>query len=487
MIGVYNTNGRTISSLLFLLCSLFLRLQHHVVNAKKLPFLTKRTTGTFAANNDKVRSLVHDLVLPIKGGDDGETKKKKKWDNDDNWFPGKTQPIDGCVRVSYDYMYEFMMDVFNSYDIVGDDATIAATVLIEADKRGIYSHGIGRLKPIYCDRMDWGILYPHAKMEIENDHGAVAMVNGNLGLGLVIGPYCMDLAIKKAKEYGVGVVVAKNSTHYGIAGYYATMATEAGCIGFSTTNARPSIAPTYGVQGMLGTNPLCFGIPTDEKYPFVIDCATSVNQRGKIEKYARDGQPTPPGQVVDNKGNIRTDTDEILKDLVTGKAALCPVGGAGDEMGGYKGYGWALAAELLCTAFQQGPFGDDITGVDKNDPTKKASMSLGHIFIAIDVTKFGVPLAAFQNSAGNLLRWIRSGNKDPNGPGKIWTPGEPEYDHRTQTMKKESESATTTKSIGSNGAFMIPPALQNDMKQLRDEKRFSEELKKKYSKFEWEE
>jgi L-2-hydroxycarboxylate dehydrogenase (NAD+) len=120
-------------------------------------------------------------------------------------------------------------------------------------------------------------------------------------------------------QHGVGFVVAKNSTHYGIAGYYATMASSSGCIGFTGTNARPSIAPTFGVEPMLGTNPLCFGIPSDDEFPFVIDCATSVNQRGKIERYAREGKDTPKGCVIDNDGIERTDTEGILKDMVLGK------------------------------------------------------------------------------------------------------------------------------------------------------------------------
>ena len=148
----------------------------------------------------------------------------------------------------------------------------------------------------------------------------------------------MNLAIEKAKKHGIGFVVAKNSTHYGIAGYYATMATQRGCIGFTGTNARPSIAPTFGVEPCLGTNPLTFGFPTDESFPFVIDCATSINQRGKIEKYERLGMDTPKGMVIDHQGNERTDSSGILVDMAQGKCALCPVGGAGDEMGGYKGY-----------------------------------------------------------------------------------------------------------------------------------------------------
>lgn len=148
----------------------------------------------------------------------------------------------------------------------------------------------------------------------------------------------MQMAIDKAKKHGVGFVAVRNSTHYGIAGYYTTMATAHGCIGFSGTNARPSIAATFGAEPMLGTNPLCFGIPSDDPFPFVIDCATSINQRGKIERYGREGLPTPRGCVVDDQGIERTDTEGILKDMVLGKCFLTPVGGAGAELGGYKGY-----------------------------------------------------------------------------------------------------------------------------------------------------
>ncbi|EKX42168.1 hypothetical protein GUITHDRAFT_74129, partial [Guillardia theta CCMP2712] len=330
------------------------------------------------------------------------------------------------------------------YGVPEDEANTAADVLIEADKRGISSHGIGRLKPIYCDRLDDGILRSTAPLTIIKDNDATAIVDGNNGLGLTIGPACMKMAIDKAKKHGIGCVIVQNSTHYGIAGYYATMATQAGCVGFSTTNARPSIAPTFGVEGMMGTNPLCFGIPTDEEFPFVIDCATSVNQRGKIERYGREGKPTPRGQVIDLDGNERTDTEGILQDLVKGRAALCPVGGAGDEMGGYKGYGWAATVELLCTAFQSGPFGEELAGVDRKTGAKKP-MPLGHIFLAIDIESM-CDLPTFKKNAGNFLRAVRSSKKDPKGPGRIWTAGEPEHCARTEKMAA--------------GGFFIPPALQ---------------------------
>ncbi|GMH49611.1 hypothetical protein TrRE_jg5001, partial [Triparma retinervis] len=218
-------------------------------------------------------------------------------------LPSSTPPPSSSAPpaiISFEFMTAFMKDVFLSYGVPEKEATICADVLIESDKRGIDSHGIGRLKPIYCDRIDKGILHPYKPIDILKETDTTAMVDGNLGLGLYIGPHCMNIAIEKAKKHGVGFVVAKNSTHYGIAGYYATMASDAGCIGFTGTNARPSIAPTFGVEPMLGTNPLCFGIPSDDDFPFVIDCATSVNQRGKIERYAREGKETPKGCVIDN-------------------------------------------------------------------------------------------------------------------------------------------------------------------------------------------
>ena len=177
--------------------------------------------------------------------------------------------------IDFDYMKQFMKEVFVSYGVPEDRAETCSDVLIEADKRGIDSHGLGRLKPIYCDRIDQGILWPNKPIHIVKETDTTALVDGNLGLGLYIGPYCMQMAIDKAKKHGVGFVAVQNSTHYGIAGYYATMATEAGCIGFTGTNARPSIAPTFGVEPMLGEFTLlgihiccvCHGVTTKTTMP----------------------------------------------------------------------------------------------------------------------------------------------------------------------------------------------------------------------------
>ncbi len=160
--------------------------------------------------------------------------------------------VEKPIIVEFDYMKQFMKDVFLSYGCTEDQAEISSDVLIEADKRGIDSHGLGRLKPIYCDRIDKGILWANKPVTIIKETETTALVDGNLGLGLYIGPYCMKMAIEKAKKYGVGFVAVQRSTHYGIAGYYSSMAADAGCVGLCGTNARPSIAPTFGVEPMLG-------------------------------------------------------------------------------------------------------------------------------------------------------------------------------------------------------------------------------------------
>ena len=194
-------------------------------------------------------------------------------------------------------------------------------------------------------------------------------------------------------------------------------------IGITGTNARPSIAPTFGVENMLGTNPLTFGMPTDEAFPFVLDCATSIVQRGKIEYYARIGKDTPAGQVIGRNGEALTDSVEILDDLNAGKAALAPLGGIGEDLAGYKGYGYATVVEILSAALQQGNFLRALSGIGPNK--EKIPFHLGHFFIAIDTEAF-MGLDAFKKTAGDILRDLRNSTKAPDAE-RIYTAGEKEY------------------------------------------------------------
>lgn len=322
-----------------------------------------------------------------------------------------------------EFLENFMQSVLTKTGVPEEDASIMADVLITSDKRGIDSHGIGRFKPIYIDRIEQGIVNPITKIDIVKDTFTTAVLDANNGMGHVVSKKAMALAIDKAKQYGMGMVVVRNSSHYGFAGYYPLMATKEGLIGITGTNARPSIAPTFGVDNMLGTNPLTFGIPTDEEFDFVLDCATSTTQRGKIEQYAREGKDLPEGWVIDRNGKTQTDPNQVLEDLIDRNAALTPLGGIGEETSGHKGYGYATVVEILSSALQTGPFLTALSGY--NDDGQAAPYRLGHFFIAINIENF-TTLDQFKKTTGDILRQLRNSTVAP-GCDRIYTAGEKEY------------------------------------------------------------
>lgn len=325
--------------------------------------------------------------------------------------------------IPFDTMEQFMVDVFMGVGVPEEDARICADVLITSDKRGIDSHGIGRLKPIYYDRIRQGIQNPVTRFEVVREGMTTAVVDGHDGMGHVISKKAMEMAIDKARKYGMGMVAVRNSTHYGIAGYYTMMAAEAGMIGITGTNARPSIAPTFGIENMLGTNPITFGMPTDEEFPFVLDCATSITQRGKIEVYERLGKELPEGWVIGEDGRPKTDSHQVLDDLVSGTAALAPLGGIGEELGGYKGYGYATVVEILSAALQGGSFLKGLLGFSPEGQPQP--YHLGHFFMAVNITEF-TELDTFKATTGQILRELRNSRKAP-GCQRIYTAGEKEY------------------------------------------------------------
>lgn len=325
--------------------------------------------------------------------------------------------------IDFNTLERFMTDVFIKVGVPEADARICADVLITSDKRGIDSHGIGRLKPIYIDRIRQGIQNPVTHFETLREGKTTAVVDGHDGMGHVISKRAMEMAIDKARNHGMGMVAVRNSTHYGIAGYYTMMAAEAGMIGITGTNARPSIAPTFGVENMLGTNPITFGIPTDEDFPFVLDCATSITQRGKIEVYERLGKELPAGWVIGADGSAKTDSHQVLTDLVQGTAALAPLGGIGEELGGYKGYGYATVVEILSAALQGGSFLKGLLGFDPAGNPQP--YHLGHFFMAVSIEEF-TELSTFKHTSGEILRQLRASKKAP-GCDRIYTAGEKEY------------------------------------------------------------
>ncbi|MFX0021538.1 MAG: Ldh family oxidoreductase [Candidatus Hermodarchaeota archaeon] len=328
---------------------------------------------------------------------------------------------DDIVFIDSKILESFMRDVFIGLGVPKEDAEIIADVLITSDLRGIESHGVQRCK-MYYDRIKQGIYEAKTKIDVIKEGPTTALLDGNCGMGHVIAYKAMKMAIEKAKKYGLGAVAVRNSTHFGIAGYYSLMAIKEGMIGMTVTNARPSIPPTFGCEPMLGTNPLTIGAPTSEKFPFLLDCATSIIQRGKVEVNARINKPLPENTVIDDKGEIMRDPNEVLEKMLDRKASLLPLGGKGEETAGYKGYGYATVVELLSAALQEGIFLRDTLGIVENGQKR---LKVGHFFLAINLENF-FGLDSFKKTAGNIMRDLRESRKIP-GTKRIYTAGEKEY------------------------------------------------------------
>jgi len=328
-------------------------------------------------------------------------------------------------------LVQFMVAALEKMGVPGDDAKIIADVLITSDLWGVRSHGVAHLK-MYHERMKKGLQLPMTDWKVVKDSQATAVIDGGNGMGMVVGYHAMKLAIEKARQYGLGAVAVRNSSHYGVAGYYPLMAAKEGLVGLSVTNAHPSTAPTFGVKPMLGTNPIAVAAPTDEAFPYMYDAATSIVPRGKIEVAARAGKPIPEGWVINQDGVSATDSSNMIEDMNEGKVALLPVGGLGELTGGHKGYGLATMVEIFSAAFQDGTFLWGLTDTDAEG--KPQFLRIGHFFLAIDVEHF-IPLEVFKKISGNMMRELRESPKSPGQP-RIYTAGEKEY-YSTQRIQAE--------------------------------------------------
>ncbi len=325
----------------------------------------------------------------------------------------------------------FMKDTFQALGVPGDEAAICADVLIVADLRGIESHGIGRLK-YYYDRIKRGQHHTTTEIKVIKETETTAIMDGQHGMGHVIAYRAMRMAMDKARQYGLGAVTVRNSTHFGIAGYYPLMAAREGLMGLTMTNARPAIAPTFSTEPMLGTNPIAFAAPSDGPHPFCFDGATSIIQRGKVEVLARAEKLIPPGCVIDAEGNPLTDPDQALKDFGKATAALLPLGGAGEELAGYKGYDLATMVEILSASLCAGLFMKDLLGFAP-DGSQRPYM-LGHFFLAIDIEHF-IPLAVSRFITGQIMRALQAARKTP-GAERIYVAGEKEHENEQRIREQ---------------------------------------------------
>lgn len=309
----------------------------------------------------------------------------------------------------------FIRDCMEAVGTPRNHAEALGDLLVEADYRGHYSHGMNRLE-LYINDITGGTCDSKAVPKILKETPATAWVDGMNGLGAVIGNFCMELAMKKAKEVGVGWVCAKQSNHYGIAGKYSLMAIEKKLIGMSFTNTSPFMTPTRGIKAALGTNPLALGAPGKDGDSFVLDMATTAVAVGKIEIQRRKNAPIPEGWAQDDKGNITTNAEVAFN-----SAALMPVGGA-EITSGYKGYGLGLMVETLCGILSGSQYGPNIRGWGTH--THDVA-NLGQCFIAVDPECFA---PGFDGRMSDLMDTIR--NMEPADPNKpILIAGDPERIH----------------------------------------------------------
>jgi LDH2 family malate/lactate/ureidoglycolate dehydrogenase len=353
------------------------------------------------------------------------------------------------VRVPVDKVTAFIRASLAGMGVPAGDIDVITDVLITSDLWGIPSHGIAHLR-MYHERIKASLQLPVTLLTTVKETETTAVHDGGNGMGMVIGHRAMQLAIDKARRYGLGAVAVRNSSHYGIAGYYARMAVREGMVGISMTNAHPSTAPTFGVQPMMGTNPIAVGVPSDEPFPFLFDASTSVVTRGKIEVAARAKKPIPTGWAIGQDGQAITDSTTLIEKMNRDTAALLPIGGLGELLGGHKGYGLAAVVEIFSAAFQQGAFLSELHDTDSQG--RPNFLRIGHFFLAMDVARF-LPLDEFRRTVGSILRELRASAKAP-GEEQIYTAGE-KADANTQRVLAEGVE--------------IAPGVQRALLKLRDE------------------
>jgi len=289
-----------------------------------------------------------------------------------------------------------------------DDAQVTADVLVAANLRGIDSHGVARTRR-YVQGLRDGVMLAKPDIRIIHQTPVTALVDGGAGLGQVVGVEGMRFAIEKALQAGAGFVAVRNSNHYGIAGYYAMMALDEGLMGISMTNAATLVVPTFGRDAVLGTNPLSISVPTGEERPFVLDMATSVVTRGKVEEYDRLEKPLLRGWATDARGVPTDDPGAVLTNLRDrAGGGILPLGGAGEELSGHKGYGLALLVDILCGVLPGAGYATYV--YPKDDAGDPLPSNIGHFFGALRVDSFR-PLEEFKASMDDIIRILRNSAK----------------------------------------------------------------------------
>jgi L-2-hydroxycarboxylate dehydrogenase (NAD+) len=314
---------------------------------------------------------------------------------------------------------EFTERVLRTLGVPEADARVAADVLSSADRRGIDSHGVARLST-YVELLGAGRINANPHPRLVRETPSTATLDGDNGLGLVVGPRANDLAMDKAEKVGTGWVAVCNTNHYGIAGYYPLRALERDMIGWSMTNSSRGVAPLWGAERMLGTNPIAIAFPGLEEPPIVVDMATSAVAYGKIEIAQRMGKTIPEGWAIDREGRPTTDPAAM-----TAGGALLPLG-SDREHGGHKGYALSLAVDVLCAVLSGanwGPFAPSFV-LRWTPPARSVGRGIGHFFGAMRIDAFRDPLE-FKAQIDDLVRTLRRTRPAPGTSGPL-LPGDPE-------------------------------------------------------------
>lgn len=320
---------------------------------------------------------------------------------------------------SYQQLFDFTNSVFQKIGCSPEHAHTATTTLLAADLRGIDSHGIARLSGYV--RL-WEVKRVNATPDIKIIHEtpSTAVVDGDSGLGLVVAPFAMQIAIEKAKKVGTGWVSVQNSNHFGIAGYHAMMALQYDMLGIAMTNASPLVAPTFSIDKMLGTNPICVAAPAGKEPAFVADLATTTAANGKLEILQRKNLETPTGWVQDKEGNESHDPHILKKG-----GALLPLGGD-REHGSHKGYALGAIVDIFSALLSGANYAPWVPPFPAYVPmpAQQPGKGIGHFLGAMRIDAFR-PADEFKKDMDHWIQGFRSCKTIP-GEEKVLVPGDPE-------------------------------------------------------------
>ena len=314
-------------------------------------------------------------------------------------------------RINHEKLTRFVQAAFEKLGVAGRDAQIAAEALVAADLRGVDTHGVIRFSPHawYVKWLSEGSMTAKPDIRVISETPSTALLDGDRGMGMVIGHRAMELAIDKAQSCGIGMVGVRNSRHYGMSAQYAMQALAHDMIGIAMTNAGRQVVPTFGREARFGTNPMCFAVPADKELPFVLDMATTTAAAGKLELAARLEKSIPTGWALDEKAQATQDPR-----IAQRARRLLPLGGSRDN-GSHKGYGLAVLVEILC-----GVLTGTVTALNADQDPR------GHFFAAIRVDAFR-PVAEFKKDMDRLIRELKS-TPPIEGQRRVYVAGEIEFE-----------------------------------------------------------